>query len=76
MLNLGTMTFGGTGPFAKVGSTDLAGARWQINLCLDTGVNLIDTADIYSAGLSEEMSVRRYKESARMCWLRPRRAFR
>jgi aryl-alcohol dehydrogenase-like predicted oxidoreductase len=54
-LTLGTMTFGGTGPFAKVGSTDLAGASRQIDLCLDAGVNLIDTADIYSAGLSEEI---------------------
>ncbi|MGI4746881.1 MAG: aldo/keto reductase [Janthinobacterium lividum] len=55
VLTLGTMTFGGTGPFAKVGSTDLAGARRQIDLCLDAGVNLIDTADIYSTGLSEEI---------------------
>ena len=45
-LTLGTMTFGGTGPFAKVGATDLAGASRQIDLCLDAGVNLIDTADI------------------------------
>ncbi len=55
VLTLGTMTFGGTGPFAKVGNTDLAGARRQIDLCLDAGVNLIDTADIYSTGLSEQI---------------------
>ena len=55
VLTLGTMTFGGTGPFAKVGSTDLAGARRQIDLCLDAGVNLVDTADIYSTGLSEDI---------------------
>ncbi|MBE7211273.1 MAG: aldo/keto reductase [Gluconacetobacter diazotrophicus] len=55
VLTLGTMTFGGTGPFAKVGATDLAGARRQIDLCVDAGVNLIDTADIYSNGLSEEI---------------------
>ena len=54
-LTLGTMTFGGAGKFAKVGSTDLAGAKRQIDLCLDAGVNLIDTADIYSTGLSEEI---------------------
>jgi aryl-alcohol dehydrogenase-like predicted oxidoreductase len=55
VLTLGTMTFGGTGPFAKVGNTDLAGAKKQIDMCLDAGINLIDTADIYSTGLSEEI---------------------
>ena len=54
-LTLGTMTFGGRDNFANVGSTDVAGARRQIDLCLDAGVNLIDTADVYSAGLSEEI---------------------
>ena len=54
-LTMGTMTFGGKGPFAAVGNTDLAGARRQIDRCLDAGVNLIDTADIYSFGLSEEI---------------------
>jgi aryl-alcohol dehydrogenase-like predicted oxidoreductase len=54
-LTLGTMTFGGRGDFAKVGSTDVAAARRQIDLCLDAGVNLIDTADVYSGGLSEEI---------------------
>jgi aryl-alcohol dehydrogenase-like predicted oxidoreductase len=54
-LTLGTMTFGGQGNFAKVGDTDLAGARRQIDMCLDSGVNLIDTADVYSTGGSEEI---------------------
>ena len=54
-LTLGTMTFGGTGPFAKVGSTDLVGARRQVDLAIEAGVNLFDTADIYSDGLSEEI---------------------
>jgi len=54
-LTLGTMTFGGHGNFAKVGDTDLAGARRQIDMCLDAGVNLIDTADVYSTGRSEEI---------------------
>jgi len=54
-LTLGTMTFGGEGPFRNVGTTDLAGARRQIDMCLDAGVNLIDTADIYSVGRSEEI---------------------
>ena len=54
-LSLGTMTFGGRGDFAKVGSTDTAVARRQVDECLDAGINLIDTADIYSHGLSEEI---------------------
>ena len=51
VLTMGTMTFGGAGSFAKAGNTDLAGARRQIDLCLDAGVNLIDTANVYSRGL-------------------------
>jgi aryl-alcohol dehydrogenase-like predicted oxidoreductase len=54
-LTLGTMTFGGRGNFAKVGDTDLQGARRQIDMCLDAGINLIDTADVYSTGRSEEI---------------------
>src|SRR5919112_2283966 len=54
-LTLGTMTFGGSGRFANVGSTDVEGARRQIDMCLDAGVNLFDTADVYSDGLSEEI---------------------
>jgi aryl-alcohol dehydrogenase-like predicted oxidoreductase len=54
-LTLGTMTFGGQGNFAKVGDTDLAGAKRQIDMCLDAGVNIIDTADVYSTGGSEEI---------------------
>lgn len=54
-LTMGTATFGGAGVFAKWGETDVAGARRQIDLCLDAGVNLLDTANIYSAGLSEEI---------------------
>lgn len=55
VLTMGTMTFGGAANFAKTGTTDLVGARRQIDLCLDAGVNLIDTADVYSRGLSEEI---------------------
>ena len=56
MLTLGTMTFGGTGGFAKVGSTGVGEARRQVDMCLDAGVNLIDTADVYSGGLAEEIA--------------------
>ncbi len=53
-LTMGTMTFGGQGTFAAVGSTAVDEARRQIDMCLDHGVNLIDTADVYSEGRSEE----------------------
>jgi aryl-alcohol dehydrogenase-like predicted oxidoreductase len=55
VLTMGTMTFGGTGEFTDVGSTGLAEARRQVDMCLDAGINLIDTADVYSVGLSEEI---------------------
>jgi aryl-alcohol dehydrogenase-like predicted oxidoreductase len=55
VLTMGTMTFGGKGPFADVGSTDVDDARHQVDQCLDAGINLIDTADVYSEGVSEEI---------------------
>jgi aryl-alcohol dehydrogenase-like predicted oxidoreductase len=54
-LTLGTMTFGGRGNFANVGDTGLDGARRLIDMCLQAGVTLIDTADVYSDGASEEI---------------------
>lgn len=54
-LTLGTMTFGGSGQFENVGSTDLDDARRQVDMCLDAGINLFDTADIYSNGRAEEI---------------------
>ncbi|TIP33628.1 MAG: aldo/keto reductase, partial [Mesorhizobium sp.] len=54
-LTLGTMTFGGTGPFAAVGKSDLSEASRIIDTCIDAGINLIDTANVYSNGLSEEI---------------------
>ena len=52
---LGTMGFGGTGWAETIGKTDVRGAARQIEQALDAGVNLIDTADVYSSGLSEEI---------------------
>jgi aryl-alcohol dehydrogenase-like predicted oxidoreductase len=49
------MGFGGTGFAANVGKIDVAGARDQIAVAKDFGVNLIDTADVYSTGWSEEI---------------------
>jgi aryl-alcohol dehydrogenase-like predicted oxidoreductase len=54
-VTLGTMGFGGTGWASPVGHIDVAGARKQIGLARDAGVNLIDTANVYSYGLSEEI---------------------
>ncbi|MGD1049942.1 MAG: aldo/keto reductase [Solirubrobacteraceae bacterium] len=54
-LSLGTMTFGGAGKFALVGATDVKTATRQLDMVLDAGVNLIDTADVYSGGLAEEV---------------------
>jgi aryl-alcohol dehydrogenase-like predicted oxidoreductase len=53
------MTFGGQGGFSKVGATDVTGARRQVDMCLDAGINLFDTANIYSGGESEEILGRR-----------------
>ena len=54
VLSFGTGTFGGGTEFFKAwGSSDVAEATRLVNICLDAGVNLFDTADIYSDGLSE-----------------------
>jgi aryl-alcohol dehydrogenase-like predicted oxidoreductase len=53
-LGFGAGTFGGQGPlFSAWGNTDVAGARRLVDICLDAGVNLFDTADVYSSGASE-----------------------
>lgn len=54
-VTLGTMGFGGTGFAASVGNIDVDGARKQLALARDAGVNIVDTADVYSAGWSEEI---------------------
>src|SRR6202521_2712852 len=54
-LRLGTMTFGGRTIFSKIGATDVKGARRQVDLCIEAGVNLFDTANCYSDGVSEEI---------------------
>lgn len=54
-ISMGTFTFGGKGPFGMVGTQGVAEARRLVDLCLDHGVNVIDTANMYSTGLSEEI---------------------
>ena len=54
VLSFGTGTFGGSNEFFKAwGSTDVAEAKRLVDICMDAGVNLFDTADVYSNGLSE-----------------------
>jgi len=54
VLSFGTGTFGGGTEFFKAwGSSDVAEATRMVDICLDAGVNLFDTADVYSEGLSE-----------------------
>src|SRR5450631_3303681 len=55
-LSFGTGTFGGGNDFFRAwGSSDVAEASRLVDLCLEAGVNLFDTADVYSNGLSEEI---------------------
>jgi len=55
-LSFGTGTFGGRGPlFSAWGQSDARDARRLIDICLDAGVTLFDTADVYSNGASEEI---------------------
>ncbi|MEP6721412.1 MAG: aldo/keto reductase [Variovorax sp.] len=55
-LGFGAGTFGGQGPlFSAWGNTDVAGARSIVDICLDAGVSLFDTADVYSNGASESI---------------------
>lgn len=56
VLSFGTGTFGGSNEFFKAwGQTQVAEATRLIDVCLEHGVNLFDTADIYSDGLAEEV---------------------
>jgi aryl-alcohol dehydrogenase-like predicted oxidoreductase len=55
VLTMGTFTFGGTGPFAMVGQQGVQDARRLVDLCIDAGINLFDTSNMYSNGLSEEI---------------------
>ena len=54
VLSYGTGTFGGGNEFFKAwGASDVAEATRLVDICLDAGVNLFDTANVYSDGLSE-----------------------
>ena len=56
VLSFGTGTFGGSGPlFGAWGRSDATEARRLVDVCVDAGANLFDTADVYSNGASEEV---------------------
>jgi aryl-alcohol dehydrogenase-like predicted oxidoreductase len=56
VLTFGAGTFGGKGEFFQAwGSTDDAGARRIVDVCLDAGVSMFDSADVYSGGESERV---------------------
>ncbi len=55
-LCLGTGTFGGGGDFFKAwGSSDVAEATRLVDICLEAGLNMFDSADVYSGGMAEEI---------------------
>ncbi|MER9231374.1 aldo/keto reductase [Mesorhizobium sp. M0622] len=55
-LSFGAGTFGGSGPlFGAWGNSDATEARRLVDICLEAGVNLFDTADVYSNGASEQV---------------------
>src|SRR5271157_932587 len=54
VLSFGTGTFGGSNEFFRAwGASDVAEGTRLVDICLEAGVNLFDTADVYSDGLSE-----------------------
>lgn len=56
VLSFGTGTFGGQGPlFSAWGRSGIEEARRLVDICLEAGVNLFDSADVYSNGASEEI---------------------
>ncbi len=62
VLTMGTMTFGGN---EKIGNAGPADAARQVDMCLDAGINLYDTANVYNAGVSEEILGDVLKENGR-----------
>jgi len=56
VLSLGTGTFGGTNEFFRgFGTTGADEAKRLVDIALDAGLNLFDTADVYSGGVAEEL---------------------
>ena len=55
-MSLGTGTFGGGGEFFKAwGASDVAEATRLVDICLEAGLTMFDSADVYSNGMAEEI---------------------
>src|ERR1051325_6589461 len=66
-LSFGTMTIGGKDRFQHMGSLGVAETDRMIGMCADAGVTLIDTADLYSYGQSEEVLGEAREEKRQQC---------
>ena len=56
VLSLGTGTFGGGSEFFKAwGASDVAEATRLVDICLEAGLTMFDSADVYSSGMAEEI---------------------
>ena len=75
VLSFGTGTFGGGNEFFKAwGDTDVAEATRLVDICLDAGLTMFDSADIYSGGAGRgDPRARRSRAGATRCSSRPRR---
>ena len=68
VLSLGTGTFGGSGEFFKAwGQTNVTEATRLVDVCLEAGLNMFDTADVYSGGVRKRFWGRRSKGGAIRC---------
>ncbi len=77
VLSLGTGTFGGTTELFKAwGTSDVAEASRLIDICLDAGLNMFDSADVYSKGLAEEILGQAIKDAATQVLISTKATFR
>ena len=68
VLSFGTGTFGGGTEFFRAwGNSDVAEATRLVDICLEAGVNLFDTADVYRAARRKKFWARRSKGDATRC---------
>lgn len=76
ILSFGTATFGGTTEFfQKWGETDVKEATKLVDICLDVGVNLFDTANVYSLGVAEEILGKTLKGKREQCLISTKATF-
>lgn len=76
VLSFGTGTFGGTTEFFKKwGETDVNEATRLVDICLEAGVNLFDTANVYSRGVAEEILGKALKGRREQCLISTKATF-